>query len=183
MGSVMTEGKSMKRLGVLIVMLSLAMSMVAHADTTYSPAYTNGPQGGDQYNQIQRDGAAGSITVMRVNPAGISGGLGCGGTGGFSDFDVQHTASSPITQVRADFKNAALDPYTWITLSLIGPGGYVGTAKVRGVVAGTGTAVLNIAPADRIPAGPVTVRFGIEVASACPNVDGGTATFTAVTIV
>ncbi len=177
----MTEGKvTMKRLVLLAAVLAIVAPVnVLAAPATYSAPYLAGPEGGDQYNQKSRNLATGEMTVLRINPAGISGGLGCGGTGGFSNFLVKHDAAEPVKTVTVAYTDAIIDPYTWITVSVRQGEGFLGTQVERGIIAGDGTVTLTL----RSPAsGPLDIWFGIQVASACPNVDGGTATFTSVTL-
>lgn len=169
----------MKRLLLLAALLSLAVPLGARADSkTYVAPYQAGPQGGDMWNVYMTDPATGRMTVLRANPAGVSGSLGCGGSGGFSSFAVTHEAATPVTSVTVAYDDGLVDPYTFFSVSVRQGGDFLATRVVRGPIAGSGTVALTLsAPAT----GTLTAWFGIQVSSACPNVDGGTAKFTSVT--
>jgi hypothetical protein len=184
----MTKGNAvMKRLILVATLLALAVPGAGQAaPTSYSTPFQVGPRGGDQYNQYSSDAATGDMTVLRVNPAGISGGLGCGGTGGYDNFKVIHPDTGPVTSVSVAYTNAIVDPYSWINIgvrqagsSTIDGDSFIESAEERGILAGDGVVKLNL-PAGST--GPLEIWFGIQVISACPNVDGGHATFTSVTV-
>jgi hypothetical protein len=150
------------------------------AAVSYPPPYAAGPQGGDQFNVISADAATGDMTVLRVNPAGVSGGLGCGGSGGFANFEVVHTdETTPVKSVTVAYDNAIIDAYSWINVGVRKGSSYVGSRVERGILTGTGTVTVTLgAPVQA----PVTIWFGIQVASACPNVNGGHAHFASVLV-
>jgi hypothetical protein len=160
----------------LLALAAVAIPGISSAGVivTVAPPWAEGPQGGDQYNHFTRNTASGELQVLRVNPAGISGGLGCGGTGGFSYFKHAVTSGDPVTSVEVFYKDAIVDPYTWMKAVIVKDGAYVGRADTRGPVLGNGSIDVRLSSAV---APPFEVRFGIEVASACPNIDGGRAIF------
>lgn len=169
----------MKRLVVILAAAAmLAAPAGARAGTTsYEPgSYALGPAGGDQWNRSMADPATGEMTVVRANPT--PGAFNCGGAGGFANFAVGHTATA-TTRVVVSYADAIIDPYTWINVGVRQGDGYLASTVARGLTLGDGDVTVDLpAPAS----GPITVWFGIQVASACPNVDGGHATFTSVTI-
>lgn len=171
----------MKRLITAAALLALAIPLGAHASaTTVTAPFEQGPRGGDSYNHFDSsDPKTGDLAVLRIAPSGPSGGLGCGGSGGFNNFKVTRHFDEAVTSVTVAYTNAIVDPYTWIKLGVLQGGEYLRSADPpqRGVIAGDGTISVEI-PAT---SGDITAYFGIETASACPNVDGGRATFTSVT--
>lgn len=166
----------------MLVCGALAASMIpgaAHASTTtVAPPYLSGPRGGDQYNNVIADPNTGEMTVLRVNPTGPSGGLGCGGSGGYANFEVD-LASAPagLQSVTVSYSQAVVDPYTWINVGVRQDDHYLGSRVERGVLAGSGTVTVPVSGGH---AGAMQVWFGIQTASACPNVDGGHAIFDSV---
>lgn len=179
----------MRRFLVAALAVAALVPVGAHASTTaYGAPYAAGPRGGDQFNLVQADAATGRLAVLRVQPPIPTGGLGCGGKGGFATFEVRDI-QQPITKVTLAVDEAAWNPFAWVTLSVIATddGGvvhYLGTQKVRGPGAGPSTIELPITPEEQVPAGTTqSVRFGMEVASSCiPAVDGGSARFSVVTV-
>jgi hypothetical protein len=168
---------------VALLALTLLVPISGHAaSTTYGPPWAMGPQGGDANNYFDRNQDTGQMTVLRVQAAGISGGLGCGGSGGFSNFAVNHPAAG-ATAVTVAFSDAIVDPYTFIHLSVRDGSSFLGSASVQGPIVhpvlGATSLTLTLPEAST---GPIEIWFGIQVTSACPNVDGGTATFTSVAV-
>lgn len=174
----------MKRTLIASALLALVIPMSGQAaePVTVSAPYEQGPVGGDSWNHFDTsDPATGDVAVVRINPAGISGGLGCGGQGGYNFLKVTKTFEEPVSTVSVAYTNAVIDPYTFIKLSVLKDGQYISSANPpqRGIIAGEGTISTQL---DVPTSGQLTVLFGIEVVSACPNVDGGRATFTSVTL-
>jgi hypothetical protein len=167
----------MKKLLAVAALSAVALvSFGARADAAYGPsAYVPGPAGGDQFNFRNVDAASGRITVVRAYPQ--PGSFNCAGAGGYATFDVVHPGSA--SSATLSFSETASTPFAWITLSIVRPSGvYAGTEKLRFPLE-SGTLTLALPQAA---AGPVTIRFGVEVASACPNVDGATAMFPSVSV-
>lgn len=172
--------RSIRRIALLLALAAVLVPVGAHAETTtsYYPAWGLGPQGGDQWNQYQRNADTGELLVLRVNPAGISGGLGCGGVGGYSNFEVAHNAEGAVNKVSISYTDALVDPYTFINIGIRQGANYLTSKVVRGPLLGDGTIDVGVPNAT----GAITIWFGIQVASACPNIDGGRAIFKEVRI-
>lgn len=168
----------MKRFVVMAALAALVVPTGAHASVSYSAPFLAGPQGGDQYNTVMADPATGDMTVLRVNPAGLSGGLGCGGQGGYANFIVNHDAAEPVTKVSVAYSDALVDPYSWIVVNVRQGDLYLYSEVRQGIQLQEGTLTVTLPEAAT---GSLTVWFGLQVASACPNVDGATATFDSVT--
>ena len=176
---------SVNRRGVvrrILICGALAATMVPGgaraATTSFPPPYKAGPQGGDANNYYSSDPSTGDMTVVRVALQGPSGGLGCGGSAGFSNFAIDTTAPDALKSVTVHYKQATIDPYTWINVGVLQDGHYVNTEVRRGILAAEdGAVTVSLSGAH---AGPITVWFGLQTASACPNVDGGRATFSSV---
>lgn len=152
------------------------------AETTYTAPYTMGPQGGDTNNHFDVHPDTGQMTVLRVQAAGISGGLGCGGSGGFSYFSVTHP--SPGAQsVTVSFTDAIIDPYTFIHVAVRQGSSFLTSKGLQGLivhpVVGATSLTVNLGTPST---DALEVWFGIQVTSACPNIDGGTAKFTSVAV-
>lgn len=169
----------MKRIIMALAVLALVAPGLGHADTTYEPAYEMGPQGGDDNNTIMADPATGEMTVLRHQVAGVTGGLGCGGSGGYASFKVAHTGEN-VTGVTVHHSDTIVDPYTWISVSVKQDGDYLATHVERGLIVGEGEITVTLPEAA---SGDMEILFGIQVSSACPNVDGGTAIFHAVDVI
>lgn len=160
--------------------LALLVPAAGHAATTYGPPYALGPQGGDPppTNHYFVDPATGEMTILRTQVAGVSGNLGCGGRGPFAYFKVAHEAAG-VTQVAAAFTDALIDPYTFVSVAVRQGSSFLNSNAARGPIVGAGTLTVELPSPSTAP---IEVWFGIEVSSACPNVDGGTATFSSLTI-
>jgi plastocyanin len=158
-----------------------AIPLDAAAAGTYTAPFQAGPQGGDSSNVVKEDPAHGRVTVVRVHPnVGV---FNCAGQGGFADLRVATAVPSATSSVAVEYSaETALDAYSWITLLVRdGAGNWLGGIQRRGPLAGAGT--LQTALAGTVASGSaITVQFGIQVASACPNADGGTVQFSAVTL-
>lgn len=173
-------GAVIRRLAVLAALLALAAPSTAHAtDTSYGAPFAAGPKGGDPFNIVHADAASGEMFVVRANPVPTNGGLGCGGSGGFANFAVSHSALTPLQSVTVEYEDAVIDPYTWINVGVRQGADYLDSVVVQGIVAGSGDVIVDVS--DLAATGEVTVWFGLQVASACPNVDGGAIRFISVT--
>jgi hypothetical protein len=167
---------AMKKLVVLLALLVL-VSAGARADTS-GPPFQPGPAGGDQFNYKSADGASGRVTLVRVYPQ--PGSFNCSGEGGYATFIVQRDSTMAPSSVDVSFTEAVLDGYTWITGLVRDPTTktWYGGGKIRGPLTGDGTLHLGLTGAGTA----TEIVFGLEVASACPNIDGGTVRFTSVTV-
>ncbi len=168
-----------------VFLLAAASTMPARADTTYGPSqYGSLTTGGDAFNRHFSDPSKGQIAVVRVNP--IPGAVNCGGVGGYAYYTISHTVTTPVTEVRARFTDALVDTYAWLTLSVVDAARPYATTKRAGPLLGDGTLVVPATDplGNGVPVGQtMSIRVGVEVSSACPNVDGGMATFPEVTVV
>lgn len=169
----------MKKLVLAMLCVAMVVPAIGHAaPVTYTAPFALGPQGGDANNKTFTDASTGSVTVIRHQYAGIGGGLGCGGQGGWSYLRVNHTATDPVSSVTVTWTEGLVDPYTFLNVGVRKGANYLGSKVVRGPVVGDGSATVTLTP----PAtGALEVWFGVQVGSACPNVDGGHAVFTGVT--
>ena len=164
----------MRKIRILVVLLaatSLALVPGARADEGFTP----GPSGGDGQNYKSADPATGRVTVIRHNPA--PGAVNCGGSGGYAYLQAARTSNGADTIV-VRYAEAVVDPYTWISVEVLdGAGRWVGSARSRGPIV-TPEGVIEVGLDE--PVTSVIVNVGLQVASACPNVDGGTVRFTSV---
>ncbi|MDQ1438789.1 MAG: hypothetical protein QOK43_2418 [Acidimicrobiaceae bacterium] len=182
----------------IIILSAVAVGLVlgspgarAGSGTTYQPdSYQAGPTGGDTEAKPNRtayrnvDPSTGTVTVLWANTT--PGAIGCAATGGFGYLRVLHKVTSPVTKVAVAYDKATITPFTWLKANVRGlvkgVDTYIGSAALRGQMANDGGTL--VIPLDKAPdAGSVmTIDFGIETASACPNADGGTATFPTVAV-
>ena len=182
--------RSARRLGSLLA-AAAALAVVVFAGhgaiaassgggTTVSPPYQSGPQGGDQYNVIQADPSSGTVTIARAYP--YPGAFNCAGNGGYATFLATPTLTAAASSVSVDYTNSAWDSYTWVTLTVrdAATGAWLANGELRGPVAGSGTFSVPLTP-PAAAGTTLSIQFGLQVASACPNADGGSVTFSAVT--
>lgn len=164
--------------------LALAMAGGASAgaaEKVYRAPYTAGPSGGDSNNRVNSaDTASGLIRILRANPT--PGVIGCAGQGGYNSFKITHTLTQPLKSVFATFEDATISNYTFLTVSVRdADGDYVGATKKRGPTTGDGAVQARLFDTSELEVGDtITILVGMELASACLNVDGGQATFTGV---
>ena len=59
---------------------------------------------------------------------------------------------------------------------------YLGSKEVRGAIFGSGKLVVPLSLGRAEPGSTLRIDFGVEVSSACPNVDGATAQFDRVVV-
>jgi hypothetical protein len=171
----------MRRLLLIIAALSLVVPVNGHAaPKTFQPPYVAGAQGGDTYNNISADASNGQMRIIRYYPIPTSAGLGCDGKAGFANFEVSYDAETPVKTVTIAYDSAIVDPYTWVNVGVRQGETYIRStpAPLRGPLLGSGTITQTL---DTPTAGPLTVWFGMQLASACPNIGGGLLTFTSVT--
>lgn len=165
--------KTTKLLLALAAVALVAVVPGAHADE----GFVAGPSGGDGQNTKIVDPPSGRVTVVRHNP--VPGAFNCGGSGGYAYLRAARQANG-ADEVVVRFTDAVVDSYTWITVQVLdGSGRWLGSGISRGPLASVdGTMTV---PLDEAVSGSVMVNVGLQVASACPNVDGGTVRFTSVT--
>ena len=149
--------------------------------TTFTPPYSAGPHGGDQYNLISLDPASGRVSAARAYP--YPGAFNCAGAGGYAYLRLRPVVTGPVSAVTVDVSQAATDAYTWISLLVRDRAGrWLGGAKLRGPVIGSARLRTPLAWTPDLVGHPILVDIGLELASACPNADGGTASFQDVVI-
>lgn len=165
------------RLALLAAVAGVAVSITPAGATTshtYTAPFTVGPTGGDAWS-IHQANSSGTVTVARVYP--IPGVINCVKGGPYARLLVTVRARHPVRRIVASYDSAAFDPFTFLTVGLHDGKRWYGSASVRGFVAGTGT--VTLVP-DR-QRGPfprrLTVEFGLQQSSACPNADEGTVHF------
>lgn len=161
--------------------------LTAHTDggqaTTYAPPFAAGPTGGDQYNLVEA-GDDGRITVGRAYP--VPSAIGCSGRAGYAAYEIVHPAAAPVTAVTVEHVEAAVDPYTFLSVNVIDDDGrFLASHKLRGLLVGDGHLDVPVDWPDEpeFRARDVRVQVGLELTSACPAVDGGTVRIATVTVV
>lgn len=181
----------MKRIILLTAAVGLAGAIgtpgAQAGGTTYRAPYSAGPQTanvGSGYIDVNTD--TGEVTVFKVNP--VPGAIGCSAQGAMGYLQVSHPINGTEDKVMLVYKNASLTQYSWLKVNVYatsdGATKAVGSFSQRGQkVAETGTIVVPLDTAGLEGAtGALTIDFGIETGSACPNADGGTVTFPAVAV-
>jgi hypothetical protein len=176
-----------------VVMAIAVMSLLAlpgasaeEASASYHPPFAEGTTGGDQWTRSYSDADSGRLFMGRGNP--IPGVTNCVAGQAHIHWVVEHEVSAPISEVTASFSDALTDGYTWVTVSIKDADGeWLGYATDRGPTLVSGevsTVLFDNLPADLVPeAGDtVTIEFGLQLASACANANGGTVRFTEVTV-
>lgn len=187
----------MKRTLVLVALAVglLAGSPAAQASgTTYRPGmYEVGPQyspaegaSAHRTNYIEANPNTGKVTVLWANAT--PGAIGCPAVGGFSYLRItKQITTETLDRVLLAYQDATISQYAWVKVNVFevfeGTRTSIASTALRGqLLNARSTFVL---PVDRspVPGSTLLVDFGIETASACPNADGGTVTFTTVTLV
>lgn len=169
----------------LVLALTLVLPAAGVADehgTTYSAPYELGPQGGDMWNYIDADEEEGRIFVGRAYP--LYNPLSCAPGGGYAKFEIVHElGDEPLTEVSATFSEAVVDSYAFVTLAVrTADGEWIASTRERGPLLLDGSLTAEPFAQPHEDDDHVVVQFGIEIASACPHVNGGTALFDAVTV-
>lgn len=138
---------------------------------TYQAPFAAGPNGGDQWS-YHSAGTDGTITVGRVYP--VPGAINCTKGGPYAKLLIQHRATRPVKKLVLHYDTAAVDNFTFLLLGLRNGHRWLGTTSARGVLTGSGTVTLR--PDRRQGRMPrvLTIEFGLQQSSACPNADIGT---------
>jgi hypothetical protein len=147
---------------------------------TYAAPYKAGPTAGDQWSMQNANAEDGRVIVGRAYP--IFNPISCDPGGSMAKLQVVHKATGAVKKVTADFTEAGLDQYSFVTLAVKdAKGNWVASTRQRGPLAGDGSLTArffeDVGKGDKI-----TVFFGLEAASACPNVSGAMARFTQITV-
>ena len=162
---------------VALVGLQGASSTAAPAKT-YTAPFAVGPSGGDSDGYASAD-PQGRVTVFRVYPA--PGPINCPGAGHFATLKVLHKVTGPVRKVTAAYDMTLVDPYVHVSVSVRdATGRYIGNEKPAGLT-NSGEIAVPVRW-DNTVRGPLTILFGLEIATACPHADGGTINFTSVTV-
>lgn len=146
---------------------------------TYGAPYEPGPAGGDRWS-MQHAGTDGRVIVGRMYP--IFNPISCAPGGSMAKLQVTHKVTKRMKSVTADFSDAVLDQYTFVTVAVKdAKGNWLASSRKRGPILGAGAVKAPVfGKAKR--GQKVTIQFGLEAASACPNATGAMARFTQVTV-
>lgn len=168
----------MKRTMLLVCALMLLAPIPGHAaGTTYSAPFGLGPQGGDTANTIQRDAQTGEIRTIRHQAFGISGGLGCGGQGAYSNFAVTHQADQPVTKATVQWSDGLFTSFSYVNVGIRKGANYVNSEVLRQPLPETTKLTVTFPPQT----GTLTAWFGLQLSSSCPSVEVARAIFRSIT--
>jgi hypothetical protein len=160
--------------------LTTVIPAAAAPAKTYQAPFRLGASGGDQfsYHNASTDG---TVTVARVYP--IPGIINCTKGGPYAKLIVEHKATKAVRKIVVSYDSAAVDNFTFVMLGLRDARHHwYGSTTVRGLVSGSGTVTLvPDRPQGRFPR-TLTVEFGLQQSSACPNADAGSIKFTKVAV-
>jgi hypothetical protein len=160
--------------------VSAASSATAGSHRVYRAPFKIGPSGGDSFSYHQA-GTDGSVTVARVYP--VPGVINCTKGGPYAKLLVLHRATRPVRSITVTYDSAMVDPFTFVMVGLHDARHHwLGTTTQRGMVTGNG--VITLRPSGRQPRLPqtLTIEFGLQQSSACPNADEGTIHFSSVEV-
>lgn len=169
--------------GLVVVMALLpATAKAAEEETTYHPPYAVGPDDGGTGSYRSADPEDGRVVVARIYP--VYNPIQCGPGGAHAKLVVEHTITSAVSAVTAEFTDAIVDPYTFVTLAVRDTEGeWLASTRVRGPITGDGEPLTaELFGASPEPGETVEVHFGLEQASGCPQANFGTATFPQITV-
>ena len=147
----------------------------AAAEKTYAAPFKPGPSGGDSFSYHSAD-PSGTVTVGRLYP--IPGVINCTKGGPFAKLTVPVTA--PVKKIVVTYDSAAVDNFTFVLVGLHNKTRWFGTKQLRGFL--TGSVDITLVPDGGLGIGPMTVEFGLQQSSACPNADFGTIHFSKVQV-
>ncbi len=155
--------------------------------TTYRAPYERGPGGPaapsrTQYSDVNTN--TGQVTILSASLT--PGAIGCAANGSYGYLRVNHPVTAAVGKVSVVYEKASITPFAWLKVNVRGVVNgvdtYLGSKQLRGqLVNDSGTLVADLDKAPD-PGSTMTIDFGIESGSACPNADGGTATFPAVAV-
>ena len=171
-------GRLLASLVVAICALAAPPPSQAATATTYEPPFALGPSGGDSRGLSSAE-PDGRVTVARAYPA--PGPISCPGDGHFATLQVVHEAKGSLRSVTAEFTDALVDPFVYVSVGVRdATGRWIGSKKVGGAT-GSGDVVVPVRW-DRSVKLPLQVQFGLELSTACPHADAGTLRFTRLTL-
>jgi hypothetical protein len=169
-------------MGVIALVLAQAAPGLAGARAqTHEPPYKAGAQGGDSANFIYSDPSTGRVGILRLYP-GYNPFTCTDSKGGFVTLRLTHQVTGPIRSVEVRYEDAAVDPYAFLTAAVRQGDRYLGSLTVRGPVSGSGKLMVPLSLGKAMRGSPITVDFGAEVSSGCPNADGVMARYTEVVV-
>jgi hypothetical protein len=149
----------------------------------HKPPYKLGPSGGDDWNHVEADREAGTISIYRVFP--FPGSIGCipESRAAWATFSVVHEIDRSVSWVVLKYEDVFLDGNTWMTVHVLDEDKEWLGYKARQGPMGAGSGALKVHIGERSPhAGSIEVRFGLQVSSACPQVMSAHAAFPSVEI-
>jgi hypothetical protein len=172
------------RIAVVVALIGALLPVggagAAAKDKTYGAPYSEGPTGGDQWSMQQANAEDGRIFVGRLYP--IFNPISCAPGGSMAKLEVVHKVTGKTRSVVADFTDAGLDQYSFVTLAVkSAKGKWLASTRQRGPLVGDGSVTAKLFGKVR-KGQKVTIQFGLEAASACPNASGATARFTQITV-
>lgn len=186
----------MRRILVALVasLLGIALTTPAQAATTYTPAFTAGPRGGDSHTFVDVDSASGTITIFQHNTRQAAA-VHCIGDGPRGTFRLAHGVSEPVSTVAVSYAHANMSEHPIIDVLVTGSeSGWLGHGVSHGPKDDE-SGTVNV-PLQATPVGgeALTITFGLQVHAGClPHptllglfgsrlVEGGRVTFTSVQV-
>jgi hypothetical protein len=145
----------------------------------YSAPFKVGPSGGDEFSYHDA-GTDGTVTVGRVYP--IPGAINCSKGGPYAMLLVKHRATRPVKKIELSYDTAAVDNFTFLMLGLRAGHHWLGSVTTRGVLSGSGTVTLRPSKRQGDLPRSLTIEFGLQQSSACPNADVGTLRVTGIKV-
>jgi hypothetical protein len=170
-----------RTLGLLVALataaaLSGAGPASAAKAKSYEAPFKAGPSGGDSFSYHSAD-SSGTVTVGRVYP--IPGAINCTKGGPYAKLLVP--VKAPVAKIVVSYDSAAVDNFTFAMVGLHdNKGDWFGTKQLRGFITGSGN--ITFTPDGGQGTGPLTIEFGLQQSSACPNADAGTIHFSKVQV-
>jgi hypothetical protein len=178
-----TRRRGRRALALLATAAALTTAIPASAAPTaksYQAPFHVGASGGDQFS-YHNASSDGTVTVARIYP--IPGVINCAKGGPYAKLLVSHKATKPVRKIVVSYDSAAVDNFTFVMLGLRdAQRHWYGSTTVRGFVSGSGTVTLvPDRPQGHFPR-VLTIEFGLQQSSACPNADAGSIKFTKVEV-
>jgi hypothetical protein len=176
---------AMKRVlavALMLVLLAAGAWPAGAKGSRHEPPYKKGPSGGDEFNHIEADPQTGQIDILRIFP-GIPPVVGCvpQADAGWAMFHMPHKVTGNVESVVAKF-DAMLDPYSWVTVGArAADGEWLGVKKFQGPFSGTASIKARLHHHPK-PGDEITLEFGLQLGDACPQVGGGSVTFSWVSV-
>jgi hypothetical protein len=174
-----------RRVAAIVVSLGLVLVLASAAlagtrGRSYEPPFKKGAQGGDQANFIYSDPSSGQVAVFRMYP--VFNPFTCGSSrGGWVTLRQPIRVTRPIASVEVDYQ-AAVDPYSFVTVTVRDDGTYLGSKDVRGPIFGSGNVNVPLSFGKARKGSTIDVDFGVQVPSACPNLEEAAAQFSRVVV-